>query len=61
MQFIAETLKPYIDENFRTRPEPEMNALIGSRWEHLFGAREFPNWFIQSSVLVRYARTEQLP
>lgn len=30
MEFIAETLKPYIDENYRTRSEPEYNALIGS-------------------------------
>lgn len=30
IQFIAETLKPYIDENFRTLPEAEHTALIGS-------------------------------
>ncbi|WP_396184050.1 alpha/beta hydrolase-fold protein [Flavobacterium sp.] len=48
MHFIAETLKPYIDENFRTRPEPEMNALIGSSMGAListYGACEFPNSF----------------
>ncbi len=30
MQFMAETLKPYVDLNYRTRPEAEYNALIGS-------------------------------
>lgn len=30
MAFLAETLKPYIDANFRTRTEPTMNALVGS-------------------------------
>ncbi len=30
MNFIAQTLKPYIDLNFRTKPESEFNALIGS-------------------------------
>ena len=30
MQFLSETLKPYVDANFRTRPEPQFNALIGS-------------------------------
>lgn len=29
-QFIAETLKPYIDANFRTKPEPQFNAVLGS-------------------------------
>jgi alpha-glucosidase len=28
--FITETLKPYIDLNFRTKPQPQFNALIGS-------------------------------
>lgn len=48
MQFIAETLKPYIDENFRTRTEPELNALIGSSMGALiatYGACEYPNLF----------------
>lgn len=30
MQFVAETLKPYVDANYRTRPSKEYNALIGS-------------------------------
>lgn len=29
-QFIAETLKPYIDLNYRTKPEPQYNAVLGS-------------------------------
>lgn len=48
MAFVAETLKPYIDENFRTRLEPEMNALIGSSMGALiatYGACEYPNAF----------------
>ena len=30
MQFMAETLKPYVDANYRTKPGKEFNALIGS-------------------------------
>ena len=30
MQFVAETLKPYVDANYRTKPAAEYNALIGS-------------------------------
>ena len=30
MQFIAETLKPYVDSNYRTKSGAEYNALIGS-------------------------------
>lgn len=30
VQFVAETLKPYIDANYRTKPEAEYTALIGS-------------------------------
>ncbi len=29
-RFIVETLKPYIDQNFRTKPEREFTATIGS-------------------------------
>ena len=29
-QFMAETLKPYVDANYRTKPGKEFNALIGS-------------------------------
>ncbi|WP_226065584.1 alpha/beta hydrolase-fold protein [Kaistella polysaccharea] len=30
MKFMVETLKPYVDKNYRTRPGKEYNALIGS-------------------------------
>ena len=30
MQFVAETLKPYVDSNYRTKPAKEYSALIGS-------------------------------
>ncbi|MBK8600320.1 MAG: T9SS type A sorting domain-containing protein [Flavobacterium sp.] len=46
--FMANTLKPYIDANYRTRPEPAMNALVGSSMGALiatYGACEFPNAF----------------
>jgi predicted alpha/beta superfamily hydrolase len=29
-QFVAETLKPYIDLNYRTKPEAQFNAVLGS-------------------------------
>jgi predicted alpha/beta superfamily hydrolase len=48
MSFLANTLKPYIDSNYRTRPEAAMNALIGSSMGGListYGACEFPNAF----------------
>jgi len=30
IDFIVETLKPYIDENYRTYPQPEFTGLMGS-------------------------------
>jgi alpha-glucosidase len=48
MAFIANTLKPYIDVNYRTKPEPEFNALMGSSMGAListYGAVEYPNVF----------------
>ncbi len=48
--FMANTLKPYIDSNYRTRPEPSMNALVGSSMGALiatYGACEFPNAFLK--------------
>lgn len=48
MVFLANTLKPYIDSNYRTKPQPEMNALIGSSMGGLiatYGACEFQNQF----------------
>jgi predicted alpha/beta superfamily hydrolase len=52
--FMANTLKPYIDSNYRTRPEPTMNALIGSSMGGLiatYGACEFPNAFLKVGSL----------
>lgn len=43
-QFIAETLKPYIDLNYRTKPEPQFNAVLGSS----MGA------FISSYIAAKY-------
>ena len=48
MAFIANTLKPYIDTNYRTKPEPAFNALIGSSMGAVistYGAVEYPNLF----------------
>lgn len=48
MTFLAETLKPYIDANFRTRTEPAMNALVGSSMGALissYGSAEYPSLF----------------
>jgi len=48
MAFMAETLKPYIDANYRTRPEANMNALIGSSMGAListYGVCEYPESF----------------
>ncbi|MBC7605494.1 MAG: alpha/beta hydrolase [Burkholderiales bacterium] len=48
MQFVAATLKPYIDSNFRTKPQPQFNALIGSSMGALisvYGACALPATF----------------
>ena len=53
MLFVAETLKPYIDANFRTKPQPQYNALIGSSMGALisvYGACEFPDKFQKVGV-----------
>lgn len=53
MQFIGETLKPYIDSNFRTRPQPQYNALIGSSMGAListYGAVKYPALFSKVGV-----------
>ena len=46
--FLANTLKPYIDANYRTRSEPAMNAVIGSSMGAIistYAACEYPNAF----------------
>ena len=54
MAFVAETLKPYMDSNYRTKSAPEFNALIGSSMGGLisfYGACEFPNQFEKVGAL----------
>ena len=53
MTFVAETLKPYIDANFRTRIEPQFNALIGSSMGALlsmYGACKYPDKFEKAGI-----------
>ena len=53
MQFVGETLKPYIDANFRTKPQAQYNALIGSSMGAListYGAVKYPNLFSKVGV-----------
>ena len=48
MQFIVETLKPYIDDNFRTLPGKENTGIMGSSLGGLishFGALQYPDVF----------------
>jgi predicted alpha/beta superfamily hydrolase len=54
MEFVAGTLKPYIDANYRTRPEPQFNALIGSSMGGListYGALQHPKKFLKIGSL----------
>jgi hypothetical protein len=53
MQFVAETLKPYIDINFRTRPESQVNALIGSSmgaFISTYGSTAYSNYFSKVGI-----------
>lgn len=53
MLFVAQTLKPYVDANFRTKPQPQYNALIGSSMGAListYGACAFPGQFEKVGV-----------
>lgn len=46
--FLAETLKPYIDKHFRTRPEPEHTTIAGSSFGAyiaLYTAIRYPEQF----------------
>ena len=48
IEFIQENLKPYIDENFRTKPQPESTAMIGSSMGGListYAGLKFPSTF----------------
>lgn len=53
MEFIVETLKPYIDTNYRTRPEREHTGLMGSSMGGLitmYGAIEHQDVFSKAGV-----------
>lgn len=48
MAFLVETLKPYIDQHYRTRAEPSFTGLVGSSLGgliSLYGALEYPDVF----------------
>lgn len=51
--FIAEYLKPYVDSTFRTLPEPEFNAVMGSSLGgliSLYTVLQYPNVFARAGV-----------
>ncbi len=53
MEFLGETLKPYIDSNFRTKPQPQYNALIGSSmgaFISTYGSIKYPYLFSKVGV-----------
>jgi predicted alpha/beta superfamily hydrolase len=53
MQFIGETLKPYVDANFRTKSQSQYNAIIGSSMGAListYGAIKYPLLFSKVGV-----------
>jgi predicted alpha/beta superfamily hydrolase len=53
MDFIVETLKPYIDENYRTLPDKESTAIWGSSLGGLisqFGIFSFPDVFSKAGI-----------
>jgi predicted alpha/beta superfamily hydrolase len=53
MQFVGETLKPFIDANFRTKPQPQYNALIGSSmgaFISTYGGVKYPNLFSKIGI-----------
>jgi predicted alpha/beta superfamily hydrolase len=53
MQFIVETLKPYIDDNYRTRTEREHTGLMGSSMGgliSLYGAIEYQEVFSKAGI-----------
>jgi len=53
VRFLVETLKPYIDNNFRTLPQPENTAIIGSSMGGLismYAAIEYPEVFGKAGV-----------
>lgn len=56
MQFVREILKPYIDSNFRTKQQPQFNALVGISMGALisvYGADKYPDKFEKVGCSVR--------
>ena len=54
INFIVNTLKPYIDENYRTKPQQKYTGLIGSSLGGLisyYGGLKYPNIFGKISAL----------
>jgi predicted alpha/beta superfamily hydrolase len=54
VDFLADTLKPYIDTHFRTLPQPEANILLGSSMGGLFalyGTLQRPDAFKKAGSL----------
>lgn len=76
LAFITDTLKPHIDRSFRTRPEPEHTAIIGSslgglislyalfRRPDIFGmagALSPSLWFADGAIFAYLAATDRAP
>ncbi len=54
MDFIAHELKPFVDKNYRTKPEPEFTAVGGSSMGGLISfmlAWEYPDIFSKAACL----------
>ena len=54
MRFIVDTLKPYIDANYRTRPDRDNTAIMGSSLGGLishYAICEYPNVFGKAGIL----------
>lgn len=75
-EFIAETLKPYIDQNYRTKPEREYTGVMGSslgglishyiglKYQDVFsksGVFSPSFWFSDSSYIFAYETGKQQP
>jgi glycogen operon protein len=76
LAFLADTLKPHIDRAFRTRPEPEQTAILGSSMGGLIslyallarpetfgkaGALSPSLWFADRAIFERVQAEPQLP
>jgi len=53
LQFIVETLKPYVDQNYRTLPDPENTGIMGSSLGGLisqYGALKYQSVFGKAGI-----------